>query len=236
MADCFPGTNIPIPVPFGGGGNFGDDIQVVNRFNNLDSIEDRIIFYLLSPKDKTEAELHQVHTLWRCLYYPTTDALLKPLPKFRDVMALLSNGQEGQEKKRIFRSPYMDDAWKEECTFLKIYVDSVIPRNLYISQVNIGIESICHNKIVNLIVPENDDSTFIGEVDGEKYYVETKSRISVMIKAVLSLLNGANIQGIGMVQFNYEQFMYNESRYALWNNRNFEGHKTVIGCLIGGVG
>ncbi len=209
--------------------------QVWNRFNNLESLEDRVIFYLLSPKGKTDLQLVQVHNLWRCIYYPSTDALLKPLPKFSDVMELLSNGQQGQDTKRIFRSPYMDDAWKDECAMLKVYIDSVIPQNAYMSQVNVGIDCVCHNKIVNVTVPEKDESSFIDEVDGIKYYVQTKSRISVMIKAVLSLLNGADVQGIGQMQFNYEKFMYNESRYALWNNRNFEGHKVVIGCLVGGV-
>lgn len=224
-----------VNVPINGSWTDNPGEQVWNRFNNLESLEDRVIFYLLSPKGKTDLQLVQVHNLWRCIYYPSADALLKPLPKFSDVMELLSNGQQGQDTKRIFRSPYMDDAWKDECAMLKVYIDSVIPRNAYTSQVNVGIDCVCHNKIINLTVPEKDESTFIDEVDGIKYYVQTKSRISVMIKAVLSLLNGADVQGIGQMQFNYEQFMYNESRYALWNNRNFEGHKTVIGCLVGGV-
>lgn len=227
---------MPFPIDSNGWGNNGSYDQKFNRFANLESINDRIIFYLLSPLDKTDEELVQVHNLWRCIYYPSSDALLKPLPTFRDIMQLLSNGQQGQDDKRIFRSPYMDDAWKEECSFLKVYIDSVIPMNAYLAQVNVGIDCVCHNKIINLTVPEKDESAFIAEVDGEKYYVETKSRISVMIKAVLALLNGANIQGIGQMQFNYENFMYNEARYALWNNRNFEGVKVVIGCQIGGVG
>lgn len=224
-----------VNLPINGSWTDNPGEQVWNRFNNLESLEDRVIFYLLSPKGKTDLQLVQVHNLWRCIYYPTTDALLRPLPKFSDVMELLSNGQQGQDTKRIFRSPYMDDAWKDECAMLKIYIESVIPQNAYMSQVNVGIDCVCHNKIVNVTVPEKDESTFIDEVDGIKYYVQTKSRISVMIKAVLSLLNGANIQGIGQMQFNYERFMYNQSRYALWNNRNFEGHKVVIGCLVGGV-
>jgi len=34
-----------------------------NRFDNLDSIEDRIIYYLLSPTNKTEEELEEVHKI-----------------------------------------------------------------------------------------------------------------------------------------------------------------------------
>ena len=49
-----------------------------NRLQNLDGIEDRLIYYLLSPKNKTELELEQVHNIWRILYYNDTDALKKP--------------------------------------------------------------------------------------------------------------------------------------------------------------
>ena len=231
----YPQLECPIGVPNTTWNDFPDE-QKANRFFNLDSIEDRIIYYLLSEDGKNDAQKYEVYNLRRCIVYPTSDALLQKAPTFKETIQYLSNGQSRQDGKRIFRSPYMDDAWKEECAMLKVYIDSVIPMNLYLSQVNIGIDCICHNKIINVTTPENDDSTFIAEVDGEQYRVETKSRISVMVKAVLSLLNNANIQGIGMMQFNYEKFMYNESRYALWNNRNFEGQKVVIGCQIGGVG
>jgi hypothetical protein len=57
----------------------------------LDSIEDRIIYYLLSPVNKTPTELEQVHNIWRLLYYNDIDALSKPLPKYSDVIKLIYN-------------------------------------------------------------------------------------------------------------------------------------------------
>ena len=53
-----------------------------NRLQNLDGIEDRIIYYLLSPKNKTDLELEQVHNIWRILYYNDIYALKKPLPTY----------------------------------------------------------------------------------------------------------------------------------------------------------
>ena len=40
-----------------------------NRFRNLESIEDRIIYYLLSPTNKSPEELRWVHTIWKLLMY-----------------------------------------------------------------------------------------------------------------------------------------------------------------------
>lgn len=60
-----------------------------NRFSNLESIEDRIIYYLLSPTNKTQDELYWVHTIWKILMYDDIDALNKPLPKYSDVIKLI---------------------------------------------------------------------------------------------------------------------------------------------------
>ena len=65
-----------------------------NRFDNLDSIEDRIIYYLLSPTNKTPKELEQVHNIWRLLYYNDIDALSKPLPKYSDIIKLIYNDND----------------------------------------------------------------------------------------------------------------------------------------------
>ena len=60
-----------------------------NRFTQLDGIEDRIIYYLLSPTNKSPEELRWVHTIWKLLMYNDIDALNKPLPKYSDVIKLI---------------------------------------------------------------------------------------------------------------------------------------------------
>ena len=60
-----------------------------NRFRNLESIEDRIIYYLLSPTNKSPEELRWVHTIWKLLMYNDIDALNKPLPKYSDVIKII---------------------------------------------------------------------------------------------------------------------------------------------------
>ena len=205
-----------------------------NRFSNLDGSEDRIIYWLLSPNNKTPEELKATHTIWRLLMYNDINAMNKPLPKYSDVVKLICNDEITQTNKRIFRSPHMEEAFTEQCSLIKIYIDSIIPQNEYIAQTNYGVEVICHNKIINVKVAEEDQSV-IDIVDGIEVKVETKSRVTMLAQAVLSLLNGADIAGVGRLQFNAGNFRYNQAQYGIWNNRNFEGMKIVIGALQSGL-
>ena len=85
---------------------------------------------------------------------------------------------------------------------LKIYVDTIIPKNHIWSIVNIGIDVLCHDKIINVKAEEGYEGSLIDEVDGIKIKVETMSRVTLLAKAVLYLLNVAEVQGLGQRQFN----------------------------------
>lgn len=206
-----------------------------NRFRNLESIEDRIIYYLLSPTNKSPEELRWVHTIWKLLMYNDIDALNKPLPKYSDVVKLIQNDNISQADKRIFRSPYLEEGWQEQCSMLKIYVDTIIPKNHIWSIVNIGIDVLCHDKIINVKAEEGYQGSIVDVVDDIPIKIETMSRVTLLSKAVLYLLNGAEVQGLGQLQFNAERSRYNLAQYGLWNKRNFEGMKIVISGMISGA-
>lgn len=206
-----------------------------NRLHNLDGIEDRLIYYLLSPKNKNELELEQVHNIWRILYYNDTDALKKPLPSYSQVVKLIYNDNGTQSGYRIFRSPRMEDGWTEECSMLKIYVDSIIPVNHLRAIVNVGIDVVVNTKIINLSVPQDSIDVYIDEIDGIPVSVKTKSRVTALTQAVISLLNGAEVAGVGKMIFSREQSIFNQAQYGIWNNRNYEGIKIVMGVSMSGV-
>lgn len=206
-----------------------------NRFINLDGIEDRVIYYLLSPNNKTEEELEQTHKIWKLLMYNDINALNQPLPKYSDVAKLIAHDNTNQIKYRIFRSPHMEDAWAEQCSLLKVYIDSIIPVDRYKSIVNFGIDILTHNKIINVNVEDDDNSPPIDVVDGVEYRISQKSRVSVLAKAVLYLLNGADVQGVGRFEFSQQLNRYQQAQYGIWNNRNFEGIKIVAGVYMSGV-
>ena len=203
-----------------------------NRLQNLDGIEDRLIYYLLSPKNKTELELEQVHNIWRILYYNDTDALKKPLPSYSQVV---NNDNGAQNGYRIFRSPRMEDGWTEECSMIKVYIDSIIPVNHLRAIVNVGVDVVVNTKIINLSVPQDSIDVYIDEIEGIPVSVKTKSRVTVLTQAVISLLNGAEVAGVGKMIFSREQSIFNQAQYGIWNNRNYEGIKIVMGVSMSGV-
>ena len=210
-----------------------------NRFINIDGIEDRVIYYLLSPNNKTDLELEQTHILWKLLCYDGIDALSQPLPKYSDVVNLVDKNNTTQTNFRIFRSPHMEDSWMVQCSLLKIYIDSIIPVDVYKSVVNFGIDVLTHNKIINVDIPQTEEynklAPVIDTVDGVEYHITQKSRVSMLVKAILYLLNGADIQGVGRMQFSQQMNRYQQAQYNLWNNRNFEGMKIIMGAYMSGV-
>lgn len=210
--------------------------EAYNRFVNLDGVEDRIIYWLLSPNNKNKCELAETYKIWKLLVYDDIDALNKPLPKYKDVVKLICNDNVSQDNFRIFRSCHLEEAWTIQSNFLKIYIDSILPENHVVAQVNIGVDIIVHNKIINVNVPEDEKIYPIDIIDGIEYNVNQKSRVSILTKAVLSLLNGADVQGVGRLTFSMEMNRWQQAQYEIWNNRNFEGMKVVLGTRMGGVG
>ena len=90
--------------------------QAFNRFVFLDGIEDRIIYYLLSERNKDKEQLEMTYTLWKVLFYDTPDCLNLPLPSYKDdIVPLIYNGRDDekdisskQNNKKIFRSPHQE--------------------------------------------------------------------------------------------------------------------------------
>lgn len=216
-----------------------DNLMDYNRLDQLVGLEDRILYFLLSEKNKSPRELELVHRIWRILYYNDVDALIDdekhPLPKYKDIVKLISADNSHQADKRIFRSPRVEEAWTDECSMIKIYPDTIIPKNHLLSVVNVGIEVICNTKIINLAVPDECENVWVDEIDGEPLTIMTMSRVTALTQAIISLLNGAQIQGVGKVIFSAQHSIYNKAQYALWNNRNFEGIKLVMGISMGSV-
>ena len=107
------------------------DNVVYNRFTNLDGIEDKVIFYLLSEQDKNPEQLKMVHSLWRLLFYNDEYCLIDdenhPLPKYREIMKLVDTNGIDQTGKRLFRYPFVEDTFTEECSMIRVYVDNIYP-------------------------------------------------------------------------------------------------------------
>lgn len=215
-----------------------DNVQY-NRFTNLDGIEDKILYYLLSENGKDNQQLKKIHEIWRILFYNDEYCLIDddnhPLPQYKDIVKLVDNSGIDQSGKRLFRYSFIEDSFEERCSQIRVYVDSIIPINHLTAQVNIGVEVIVHNKLANIINNLYDEQGEANNPTELNPFVTHKSRCVVLLKNVLALLNGADIAGVGKLQFNVQASRYSQSLMGKWNNRNFFGYKSVFSCLMSGV-
>lgn len=203
--------------------------QKFNRFTNLDAIEERIINHLI------KSDSIYANRIWKILKYSDSNALLQENLTQKEKSDLVDNDAEFQTTKRVFRYPFLEDAFTEQCSIFRVYIDSVIPMDHLKSIVNVGIDLVTHNKINNLYNDSGD------QIENPEIYNPTedevviKSRKSVFLKNVLAELNGADIEGVGQLQFNRDQSAFSQAKLGLFNNRDYTGYKVIFSCLQSGV-
>ncbi len=218
---------------------YDEDNVSYNRFTNLDGIEDKVLFYLISEKDKNERQLKMVHEIWRILYYNDEHCLVEdeehPLPKYKDIAKMLDNTGVDQTGKRLFRYPFVEDSFDERCSQIRVYIDSIVPISHLTATVNIGVEVIIHNKLANIMNNLYDAQGNFYNLTELDPFVTYKNRSTVLLKNILALLNGADIAGVGKLQYNVNTNRFSQSLLGRWNNRNFFGYKNVLSCTMSGV-
>lgn len=205
---------------------FMPDETQFNKFHNLDSVETRIINYLKNT------DTDDCNRLWKLLKYSDMKALYKKnLTKEEKNQLIYQDKNEADC--RVFTFAYIEDNFTEVCSIIKVYIHSIQPVNHLITTVNVGIDILTHNKISNVYNDEGDI------LDGGRLVEEnisTKNRNTIMLKAILATLNGADIEGAGVLQFNKELSDKCQTEMKLSNNRNFYGYTVVMSCQMSGVG
>lgn len=200
-----------------------------NRFYNLDSIEERLINFLI------KSEGVDAQRIWKLLKYNSMDALSKKDLTRKEKAQLIDDGNGDQSGFRIFKQNFLEDAFVEEASLLKFYIDSIIPVSHLVSTVNVGIDIMTHNKM-QLVYNDSFD-----EIENEPLYREiekniiTKNRNTMLLKCLLSELNGKYVEGVGQFQFNQQLCYYSQARGGIYNNKNYSGIKLLIACQMSGV-
>ena len=203
--------------------------QQYNRFCNLDSITERIINYLI------KSDSYDANRIWKLLKYSDKDALLKENLTQEQKAELIDDDGIHQSEKKVFRYPFLEDSFTVRTSLLRIYIDSVVPKNHLTSVVNIGFDIISHNKISNIYNDSSDpieDPEKFKQVDSE---IMIKSRNDVLLKSLLSELNGKDVEGVGRFVFDNQMSPFAQAKYGLFNNKNYCGFKLIIPCLQSGV-
>lgn len=205
---------------------FTPDETQFNKYHNLDSIETRIINYL------RDTNTDDCNRLWKLLKYSDMKALYREDLSALDKKTLIYQDRNEADC-RVFTIPYIEDNFTEVCSIIKVYMHSVQPVNHLVSTVNVGIDILTHNKISSVYNDEGDI------FDGGRLVEENisvKNRNVIILKTILSTLNGADVEGVGVLQFNKELSDKCQAEMKLSNNRNFYGYTVILSCQMSGIG
>lgn len=201
-----------------------DNAESYNKFVNLDSIETRIINYL---KDSISPEAER---LWKLLKYTDSKALFKKNLTRSEKNQLIYMDKDENEK-RVFNFKMVEDSFNEVCSILKIYIHSIEPQNHLIAKVGVGIDILSHNKIANVYNDDGDIEDGGREVEEN---VSIKNRATLILKCILSILNGADVEGVGTLLFDKSAYSESKAQMRLSNNRNYYGYELVMSVMMSG--
>ena len=147
----------------------------------------------------------------------------------------------------MFFSPFVDDAWSDECCSVYIYVDDIYPIDHMRAIVSVLVETVIHSKINAVLSAADEISDPEGTNPNDYFYkdsknavVEWKSRASVLLKCLLAELNGLYLDGIGYLTFNTEKNIEGDqtkgkATLSLFNRRSFFGHQIRFNVAMSGI-
>lgn len=203
-----------------------------NRYTNLDNVEWRIIKHLVESSSK------HANNIWKMLAYNEEDCLFREDLTSAEKWNLIYRDNGLSTNKKVFMTPYIDDAWEEQSSRLDIFVDQILPTNHVSSQVNICIEVLVHNKIANIYGDAEEDNinTNPSELGPEgEILIPSKSRATTLLKSVLAELNGCFVAGVGDLQCNSKMNPYSRVQKYVWNNHAYFGYAITFCTLMSGV-
>ena len=210
------------------------DYNEMNRFANLDSIEDKILQHLLHHKTK------HTKNIWKLLKYATLNALSEEEVSLSDCLSLINRDTGYPTDKRVFLSPFVDDAWAVECSSLYIFVDKIKPIDHTRAAIYVTVETVTHSKIS--VINGDGDSDLNPDANpndsdiNNEVIVDIKNRETVLVKSLLAELNGLYLDGIGYLQMNkLENDVSGDVSMPLFNGRSYYGHRINFVVEMSGI-
>lgn len=182
------------------------DRIAANNFAGFSDLCKNVIQYLLLNNEN----------IWKLLKYNTPDALSKDNLTLSEKRDLIYTGTEDSEDYKVFRTPFVDEAFRKEVSQIRVYSLTINPNNRSVSTIDIAIDCITHIKLANLIGNGN--------------------RLELLVEEVLKTLNGQDINGVGTLFFDMSQSTYDGARCSIFNNRYFYGFQIVMSVKYGNLG
>lgn len=158
---------------------------------------------------------------WKLIKYNSYDALSKKNLTFKEKMSLIWTPKNGahQENYNIFFTNLIEDAMAESKSILKIYNYMVQPMDLYKSAVVFAF-----------------DFLFGGTMSLVDYNGIPVNRGDLCAHLLLSVLNGAEIGGVGKLALDDTLSRYTGAKTVIGNSKTFTGVCLYLGTLMGDAG
>lgn len=185
-------------------------IGIFNSLSALPYIPYNILVYL--------ARQEGAENLWKMLKYNSYDALSKPNLSFEEKLKLIwRNGP--QEKYGVFLTPLIEDAVCESKCVLKIYDYYIHAKELYTSTLVYAF-----------------DFLYGGQMSLVEYNGVPVSRGDLFVNIILTVLNGAEVGGIGKLIFYDDMSRYDLARATIGNSKTFTGVQLFMSVNVGDTG
>lgn len=179
-----------------------------NKFTGLPFIPYRIVEKL------TENE-----NLFKLLKYNTYDCLGSDNLTLDEKLAMVWKDQPNMEDYNIFLTNIEANELSDSKTFLKIYKYDMLPDNPVLSTVAYKFDVLYGTK--NALV---------------EYQGVPCNRSDVIEMEIMKTLNGADVAGVGMLQFNHELSRLCRSMMTIGNNDTFTGTTIIMATQLADLG
>lgn len=156
--------------------------------------------------------------LFKLIYYDTSNALSQPDLTVEQKLAMLWKGEDRMEDYNIFLTNIQPNEELESKVLLKIYRYHMSPINPRIATVAYRFDVLYGSK------------TPLVESNGI-----TCNRGDLIEMEIMQTLNGKDVAGVGLLQYNYGLSRYCNSEVGIGNNYTFTGLSIVMATQISDV-
>lgn len=184
--------------------------MLYNQLNAMPYIPYRIISYLANdPK---------AEDLWKLLKYNTEDALLKPDLTLDEKIELICKNNANQNDYSVFFTRLIENEQTIERTIIKLYKINTIPDS--------RLQAIC---------PYSFDILTGAKTVVVDYNGIPCSRLDVIESILAQSLNGADVGGVGLLEYNRELNRVCGAVYGIGNNTSYIGQSVVFAVRVSGL-
>jgi hypothetical protein len=157
--------------------------------------------------------VHNNEMLWKLLYYDTADAWNKDNLTTKQKSDLIYRGQPDSSVFKVFQTALTNDIWTKQNAIMRIYEAVTTPTTHLNAVLNFEIDVLCNSKIDQL----------------DNY----QTRSLRMKQEVLSTLNGTQVNGVGLLEFNLKNSHRDIGMLNLRDDKGWVGYSVVLSAGLG---